>query len=243
MGKTARAKGRSSVVVWKRRTVGWPVASYPDRGVDGGHKQGESPCAVRERLNVKAGWRHRAHARRKRLNGTAAEPTPSLVHLSRPQQGASGRIATRHRRGRRNRSRFPLPFGGGDRSGCRLVSALTVPLREHRLLSHHPQRWSRAPPRFPGYGDHGACNRPEGQRVPFTRARTRLGDGAVTGRGGGAARDGLAHPCQCTCHTGQRGVAGAAARRWGSPITASPNGERSRLGGGANATVIPVTGA
>ena len=152
-GKTTRAWGRSTVVGWKGRTVGWPVASYPDRGVMAGTSRANphAPCANGSTSKEGGGT---ARTR----DGTAS--AGRLQNPRRPwsiypdhNRGASGRIATRYRRGRRNRSRFPLPFGGGDRSGCRLVSALTVPLREHRRLSHHLQRWSRAPPRFPGYGD------------------------------------------------------------------------------------------
>lgn len=133
--------------------MGWPVASYRDRGVEGGHRQGESPRAVRERLNVKGGWRHRAHARRNRLNGTAAEPAPSLVHLSRPQQG--GERADRCAAPARTAKPLPVPAPLRGRRPVGLSPRVRADgaAPRPRMLDRDLQRLSRATQRFPGYGD------------------------------------------------------------------------------------------
>ncbi len=173
--------------------------------------------------------RHRTHA----------VPGPAFPHRC---AGGGRAFASRHRRGRRNRSRFRHPFGEprpvGSTPHVRADGARSAtthagprpPTAESD--STHTPRGTATTGLAPSPNDGGYRSRVS---VPFGRC-------GGTGSRWRCTVHGLAHPCQCTCHTGQRGVTGGAARarRFDQPQVAPPDPITCCVG--ANASVIPVTG-
>lgn len=159
----------------------------------------------------------REAAPRARVTGTAstgrhrthAVPGPAFPHRS---AGGGRAFASRHRRGRRNRSRFRHPFGEPRPVG----SSPDVRAHGARSATTHagpppPTAESDTTHAPRGTATTGPASSPKdgGYR---SRVRVPVGRWGGTGARWRRTVHGLDHPCQCTCYTGHQGVTGGAAR-------------------------------